>query len=223
MENAVSQLKGQVTTIEAHMQNTDLRFESYDKDFDRVVRSQSDAYNRTLNFLLVLVTTIIALSAFNNWYLIRHEIKMAKNELRNELAAKIKEVTHKIEDSSKTTFNKIEDEHARKFNELEAKIYDALGRIYQEAESFDTAALWYARGLELFLDSGSPEGWVASRINVLARCLEESESIVEPKYISELYGIIEAIPGGKFKDGKERLIKALQAKITGEDSGTQSA
>lgn len=28
MENAVSQLKGQVTTIEAHMQNTDLRFES---------------------------------------------------------------------------------------------------------------------------------------------------------------------------------------------------
>lgn len=212
-KNKIGDIDNTLIVLTGKYQNLEDRFIQSEKNFDRVTDNQKDIFNKMLCWLLAITAALLAGAWFNNFIFIRSTVKSAKEDLRKEFADKIRELNSEIRSYNEESFEKQEKQYSTKFTELEAKIYNAVGRIYEDRFP-RVSAIWYARGLQEFLQCGFKESWIKLQINLIKENLAKVvEKIRDPELIAELQGIIETIPDEQYKAEKEELKKIFKEKL----------
>jgi len=219
MKEEITVQPANTAMLEGKIINLEKDFSLVDKSFERIINNQKDIFSTMIYFLIGITTILLSVNWFNNRYFIRDTTNKAREELRREFAVKINEINLKIKESNEAKIKIIEEKHELKFKKLEGWNYNAIGRIYEIAKSNYSSAVWFARGLECFIEGqSSDEAWIKLQIVNVSQNLKLTASITDPDDIVEIQKIINKIPEEKYKEEKADLQGIFSEKIKSKDT-----
>jgi len=192
------------------------------RDFEIEIGKQTESLREIVNIKMAennkeLMDTIDMLrkESANVIDALRTNSANAQQDLRKEFYQYAQNLIKETSDKNDASFKEFESEYSKKLIRANAANYNALGRIYEEAKSYDTAFLWFARGIMEYLRTDASDDWIGLQIKAVTRNIVNSErKNITDDDIAEVRKLISIIPDERFKSGKGELVKAFEEKIS---------
>lgn len=211
-----------VTLFHNKIEILEQKIESVDRDIDRILQSSQHMWGNILTAVLAIMAILLGGSIFNTFFYVRSHLKKSEESLRNETAEKLTEIRNEFKINTDDKFNKLQEGYVTKFNKLEGKIYDAIGRVYQDSLP-EVGAIWFARCIDKCMGSDISEELSKSleiRMGWIVECFKKASKLRNPEHIAELQKIISNVDEKKYKTQKEEMKKALEENINKPEEKT---
>jgi hypothetical protein len=145
---------------------------------------------------------------------LRENFNNSTQDLRKEFPQQILSSIKDIEQKTDKKLIELTNTLQKKSQELEADHFAVLSRVYEESNTFYTAALWAARATSLYFKCDFENNqWIGVSIRRLCHNLKQADaSCVNDKFFHDIEQALLDIPNDPFQKEKDELQEIIQKK-----------